>query len=345
MTQKNDARRKYLQSRTRDSWVIYETKRTEANRVCREKKRNWINNKIKHIEDSNKKNETWKFFKEAQFFNKQLPNLPICCKDKSGNILSERDILQRWKQYLCDLQSMNTSLSELNSEKIIFNNLEEVPPPTYHEVARIIDKLKACKSAGSDNIPAELIKKGGIELKQRIHKLITKIWEEETLPGTEWTEGIIYPIYKKGDKLLCSNYRPITLLNVAYKIFASLINNRISNIVESKSDDCRMGFRANRFTTDNLFIVRQITEKCHEFNIELHHVFIDYTQVFDSVYRVNIIKCLNKYGISKKLIKLVTKTLQNTKAKVKINRTYTESSEILTGVKQGDPPCQQPYFS
>ena len=107
---------------------------------------------------------------------------------------------------------MNTSLSELISENIIFNNTEEVPPPTYQEVTHITDKLKARKSAGSDNITAELIKKGGIELKHRIHKLIMKIWEKETLP-TEWTEGIIYPtIYKKGDKLLGSNYRPVTLM-------------------------------------------------------------------------------------------------------------------------------------
>jgi hypothetical protein len=48
---------------------------------------------------------------------------------------------------------------EFNSQKIIFNNLEEVSPPTYHEVACIIYKLKACKSAGSDNKAAELIKK------------------------------------------------------------------------------------------------------------------------------------------------------------------------------------------
>jgi repressor of nif and glnA expression len=62
-----------------------------------------------------------------------------------------------------------------------------------------------------------------------------KIWEE-------WTEGIICPIYKKGDGTICSNYRPITLLNVAYRIFTILINNRLSCIVESKLEDCQMGF-------------------------------------------------------------------------------------------------------
>jgi len=64
----------------------------------------------------------------------------------------------------------------------------------------------------------------------------------------------------------------------------------LSNTVESKLEDCQMGFRPNRSTIDNLFIVRQIIEKCHEFNKELHDVFIDYTQAIDSVHRDKIIK-------------------------------------------------------
>jgi len=251
--------------------------------------------------------------------------------------LSEhQDILQRWKQYFCYLQSLNDPQSEMDTENITYNNVEEVPPPTYHEVTQVIEKLKTHKAAGSDNISAELIKAGGTAVKQRIHKLIVRIWEEETLPS-EWTEGIICPTYKKGDRMLCSNYRPITLLNVVYKIFTILIHNKLSKIMEDKLEDCQMGFRANRSTIDNLFIVRQIIEKCHEFNIELHNVFIDYTQAFDTVFRDKIFKCLNHYEVPSKLMKLVAKTLQNTKARVKINQTYTEKFEISTGVKQGDP--------
>jgi hypothetical protein len=79
-------------------------KRTEANRVCRDKKRNWINNKTKHTEEASNKNETRKFFKEARFFNKKQSVLPPFCKHKCGNTLTEYgDILQRWKQYFCDL--------------------------------------------------------------------------------------------------------------------------------------------------------------------------------------------------------------------------------------------------
>ena len=50
---------------------IYEAKRTEANRICIEKNRIWINNKIRQIEEANNKNDVRTFFKEAQVFNKQ----------------------------------------------------------------------------------------------------------------------------------------------------------------------------------------------------------------------------------------------------------------------------------
>jgi len=57
-------------------------------------------------------------------------------------------------------------------------------------------KLKTHKAAGLDTIPAELIKHGRVELQRRIHKLIMKMWNEETLP-IEWTEGIFVLYLRK----------------------------------------------------------------------------------------------------------------------------------------------------
>ena len=71
--------------------------------------------------------------------------------------------------------------------------------------------------------------------------------------------------------------------------------------------------------------------------VELHNAFVDYTQAFDSVYRDKIIQCLKKCNTPSKLIKLIEKTLQDTKVTVKVNQNYTEKFEILTGVKQSDP--------
>jgi sorting nexin-29 len=156
-----------------------------------------------------------------------------------------------------------------------------------------------------------------------MYKLMLLIWNKEQLP-TEWLQGIICPIYKKGERTICSSYRLIMLFNIAYKIFTIILNNRLSEIVESKLGDVQSRFRPNRSALDNIFIVRQTFEKCYEYNIDLHNIFVDYIQAFDSLNRNKVIDSLNQYNIPSKLKKLIVLTLTGTNAVVKINNEFTE---------------------
>ena len=60
--------------------------------------------------------------------------------------------------------------------------------------------------AGTDGIHPDLIKYGGNKLLNRIYELVRLIWEEERIPE-EWKETVRVPIYKKGDRDKCENYR------------------------------------------------------------------------------------------------------------------------------------------
>jgi len=73
------------------------------------------------------------------------------------------------------------------------------------------------------------------------------------------------------------------LLNVSYKIFAIILNQRLVDIVEIELRDYQSGFRHNRSTIDNIFMIRQIIEKCYEYNVDIHNIFIDYIHAFDSI--------------------------------------------------------------
>ena len=84
-----------------------------------------------------------------------------------------------------------------------------------------------------------MIKYGGRKLKQELHGLMTKVWNEESL-SEQWNEGIICPIFKKGDRLIYKNYRPITLLNISYEIFAIFLNQRLTNIIENNLEDYKI---------------------------------------------------------------------------------------------------------
>jgi hypothetical protein len=121
------------------------------------------------------------------------------CKDKDGNIISDpQDILVRLNGYFDDLLNKNKNIEGTNEEnediqQLSLTHEEHLEDPTYQEITRSIQKLKNNKASGTDGIPAEMLKCGGIELTKRIHQIIQRIWTEEKMPE-EWNQGILRPI-------------------------------------------------------------------------------------------------------------------------------------------------------
>jgi hypothetical protein len=111
-----------------------------------------------------------------------------------------------------------------------------------------------------DQIPAQLIKAGGRIIRSEIHKLIISLWNKEELPE-EWKESVIVPIYKKGDKTDCSNYRGISLLSATYETLSNILLSRLTPYAEEIIGVHQCGFRRNRSATDHIFSIHQIIEK------------------------------------------------------------------------------------
>jgi len=96
---------------------------------------------------------------------------------------------------------------------------------------------------------AELIQVGSNTLHSKIHILINSIWNKEKQPQ-QWKESIIVPIYKKGDKINCSNYRGIPPLPIRYKILSSILVSRLITYIDEFTWNYQCGFQCNRSTTD-----------------------------------------------------------------------------------------------
>jgi hypothetical protein len=92
-----------------------------------------------------------------------------------------------------------------------------VPDPSHFEIEIAIKIFKNYKSPGSDQIRVKLIQAGGKLFRSDVHKLINSIWNKEEVPN-QWKQSIIVPIYKKGDKSVCSNYLGILLLHLGGSI-------------------------------------------------------------------------------------------------------------------------------
>jgi hypothetical protein len=120
------------------------------------------------------------------------------------------------------------------------------------------------------------------------------------------------------------------------KCLAVLLSNRLSATAEPETGSYQTGFGPNRSTVDNIFIVRQICEKCYEYNIDLHNIFADLSQAFDTVKRDAIYNSLTKHSVPNKLISPIKLTLQQTETTAEVSNSYSEWFETKTGVRQGD---------
>jgi hypothetical protein len=167
-----------------------------------------------------------------------------------------------------------------------------------------------------------------------IHRLICSIWNKEELPQ-QWKESIIVPIYKKGDKTDCNNYRGISLLSTAYKILSDILLARLTPYVNEIIGDHQCGFRRNR-SMDQIFCIRQILEKKWEYNGTVHQLFIDFKKAYDSVKREVLYNFLVEFGIPKKLVRLIKMCLNEIYSIVHIGKPLSDKSPLQNGLKQED---------
>ncbi|XP_024872374.1 uncharacterized protein LOC112454952 [Temnothorax curvispinosus] len=111
------------------------------------------------------------------------------------------------------------------------------------EIVRAVRNMKLGKAAGVDGIPMEAWLYGGAAVRGGLIDLLKLIWKESKIP-TEWRTSIVV-LYKRGDKERTENYREISLLCTAYKVYAEILRNRLEEIMERKGmiPDSQAGFR------------------------------------------------------------------------------------------------------
>ena len=339
LNDKNAARQRVLDRYTRAGLLEYRSKRNFERKLFRRKKRQRDKEVLLEIEKFGSRKETRNFYRKVNESRKGYSQQPLLCKGKSGLVLADEErCINRWAEYFRELLNPNTppSRDDGNNDLPFQTAQPYVSEPTLQEVEREILKLKNFKAPGTDNLPGELFKHGGNALCIEMHELIKRIWNDEELPE-EWKTSILCPIYKKGDKLDCGNYRGIALLNVAYKIYAYILYQRLSPYMESTVGEYQGGFRVGRSTTDQLFSIRQILEKCKEYNIELHQLFVDFKAAYDSVIRRKLWRVMEELGIPDKLISLTKLTLIGSNGRVRIRNRYSDAFDIEEGLRQGDP--------
>ena len=114
-----------------------------------------------------------------------------------------------------------------------------------------------------------------------------------------WHDARVAKILKKGDPAACENYRPICLLSVGYKLFATILLERLRTAgCENKVWPTQFGFMRNRGKSDALFLARRIIDDAWaKKNGKAILVALDWAKAFDSVSPAALTNALLRFGI------------------------------------------------
>ena len=134
---------------------------------------------------------------------------------------------------------------------------------TLNEASMALRNMKHSKSPGTDGFNAEFFKVFLSKIGMLVVRALNWGFRKGELSCTQ-REGIITCI-PKGDKRrdLIKNWRPISLLNVVYKIGSAAIANRIKTMLPELINEDQTGFMSGRYIGDNLrLIYDMIVSKC-----------------------------------------------------------------------------------
>ena len=169
---------------------------------------------------------------------------------------------------------------------------------TMEEIGKAISRLKANKAPGTDGFPAEWYKAFKDQIVPMLFDCFNYTLKKGEPPGT-WSEAIILVIPKEGkDRKECSAYRPISVLNIDYKLYASILVKRLEHIIVELVDPDQTDFVRERQTQDNIRWVLHVIDHVIEGNIGATVISLDAEKAFDSVSWKYLYLALRRFGFN-----------------------------------------------
>lgn len=208
-------------------------------------------------------------------------------------------------------------------------------PITEEEISKTISKLKANKMAGEDGYPAEWYKYFRHLLIPELKNCFNYVLTGGEIPPS-WKRAVISVIHKPGkDKTECGSYRPISVLNIDYRVFTTILAKRFESVIPELTDTDQSGFVQNRQTHDNVRRALHLFDKMK--NIESIAVSLDAEKAFDSVDWNYLYLVLNRFGFNNKIITCIRNLYNSPSARIKINGDLSDPIYLQRGCRQGCP--------
>ena len=286
--------------------------RKEFDRENRKAKRNYqisLQDRLHTLSEQSNSRDFWRSIGKLGLANDRKQNLNYAVKDENGSIVTDTaEVLSKWKS---DYQNLFNSVDTDNYPDIdpilTDPDIDHVPfhpdvsylnsDITSDEVRKAVFRSKLNKAVGVDEIPSELLRNDHcIDL---LHKIIHYCFTKSEVPQ-EWVKSVITPVPKPNmDPYNPLSYRPISLISIPCKIYADVLNMRLSTWLEENEllAEEQNGFRKKRSCMDHIYSLISVIKNRKLKRQQTYVCFIDAKKAFDSVHRDLLWFKLAKIGV------------------------------------------------
>ncbi|CAH1233540.1 ZCCHC3 [Branchiostoma lanceolatum] len=253
-------------------------------------------------------------------------------RDDSGDVVTTTpQILAVFKQFYTDLYRAGC-IDEEEQEYFLSKLSESLPDDcvesldgnlTLAELEAAVKGMENGKSPGSDGLPKEFY----IKFREIIGPDFLEVLNEGLDVGQlseSQREGVISLLEKKGDQLNPANKRPISLLNVDYKILSKALANRLKNVIASVVHIDRSCGIPGRSIEDSVCLLRDIVEYVNGTNSSGVLIALDQEKAFDRVDHKFMANVLDKLGFGPNLKRMIASLYCEVSSRVLVNGTLSE---------------------
>jgi hypothetical protein len=341
---KNSIKRKNIlflkqkKSPTVENITLYKTYRNRLNSSLRHAEREYYNAKLNENKSNLKR--SWGILKEI-LNRKKRNNYPDYFLLNGMKVTDTKRIVDNFNSYFTGVgPSLARKIPQVNGCPLSYlkpKNINSIflKPVVSEEVNNIIKQSK--KSAeGWDNIKSNIIQPISHIILRPLTHLLNLSLSQGIFPN-ELKIAKIIPLFKSGNKHICSNYRPISILPFFSKIFERVMYNRLIDFIDRYNIlySCQFGFRKKHSTSLALsYLSNKLYNAYNEQNCTIG-VFLDFSKAFDTVDHDILIKKLEHYGVRGFALSWFQSYLSNRKQFVSINNIKSNLEDVTCGVPQG----------
>lgn len=301
-----------------------------------------LRSKAKYVEN---KETALKYFKNLEKVH-QMNNVIECLQTESGDIVNSDDlILKECCKFYKELYS-----SQRIEDDCIESYVEKTEIPTLNnkdrelcdtditeeEVYEAIRNLKNNKSPGIDGITPEFYKKHWQLIKLPFMNMLKESYDKNSL-STSLNQSVITLIFKKGDRGLLKNYRPISLSNYDYKIIAFVLARRLQKVIHNIVHPDQSAYIKGRYIGNNARYIADFYEYCEKHSTPGAILGLDFEKAYDRLEWNYMFRVLEAFNFGNRFIKWIQILYTNPVMFIKNNGWLSEPIEACRGIRQGCP--------